>query len=143
MYKSPLCSTSSGQQLASSRACLSHQVMSRALRPHGLEPARFLCPWNLPGKKTGVDCRFLFQGIFPTQGLNLHLLHLLLWEADSSPLLLLEKPNLLPPPPSTTAPGSSSVFCPESCLATDKFSKIKLGKDLYQEKSGNNLGAGR
>ena len=31
----------------------------------------------------------------------------------------------------------------ESCLATDKFSKIKLGKDMYQEKSGNNLGGGR
>ena len=28
-----------------------------------------------PGKGTGVDCHFLFQGIFPTQGLNLGLLH--------------------------------------------------------------------
>ena len=25
---------------------------------------------------------FLLQGIFPTQGLNLHLLRLLLWQAD-------------------------------------------------------------
>ena len=31
--------------------------------------------WNSPGKNTGVGCHFLFQGIFPTQGLNLCLLH--------------------------------------------------------------------
>ena len=28
-----------------------------------------------PGKSTGVGCRFLLQGIFPTQGWNLGLLH--------------------------------------------------------------------
>ena len=27
-----------------------------------------LCPWDSPGKNTGVGCHFLFQGIFPTQG---------------------------------------------------------------------------
>ena len=27
------------------------------------------------GKNTGVDCHFLLQGIFPTQGLNLGLPH--------------------------------------------------------------------
>ena len=41
----------------------------------GLQPARVLCPWNSPGKNTGVDCHALLQGIFPTQGLNLALLH--------------------------------------------------------------------
>ena len=30
-----------------------------------------------PGKNTGVGCHDLLQGIFPTQGLNLHLLYLL------------------------------------------------------------------
>ena len=29
------------------------------LQPHGLEPARLLCPWSFPGKNTGVGCRFL------------------------------------------------------------------------------------
>ena len=43
------------------------------------EPARRLCPWDSPGKNTGVDCHFLLQGIFPTQGLNPHLLCLLRW----------------------------------------------------------------
>ena len=40
------------------------------LQPHGLEPTRLLCPWDLPGKNTGVGCSFLLQGIFPTQGAN-------------------------------------------------------------------------
>ena len=29
----------------------------------------------IPGKNTGVGCHFLLQGIFPTQGSNLRLLH--------------------------------------------------------------------
>ena len=29
-------------------------VMSNSLLPHGLQPARFLCPWNFPGKNSGV-----------------------------------------------------------------------------------------
>ena len=32
-----------------------------------------------PGKNTGGGCHALLQGIFPTQGLNPHLLHLLHW----------------------------------------------------------------
>ena len=44
-------------------------------RPHGLYPTRLLCPWDSPGKNTGVGCQFLLQGIFLTQGLNSHLLH--------------------------------------------------------------------
>ena len=47
---------------------------------------RLLCPWDFPGKKTGVGCRFLLQGIFLTWELNLHLLCLLHWQADSSTL---------------------------------------------------------
>ena len=38
------------------------------LRSHELLPTRFLCPWDFPGNSTGVDCHFLLQGIFPTQG---------------------------------------------------------------------------
>ena len=41
---------------------------------------QLLCPWDSPGKNTGVVCHFLLQGIFPTQGSNLHLLH---WQEDS------------------------------------------------------------
>ena len=45
------------------------------LQPNGLQPARFLCPWDFPGRNTGVDCHFLPQGIYLTQGQNPHLLH--------------------------------------------------------------------
>ena len=31
---------------------LSHSAESDSLRPHGLQPARFLCPWDCPGKNT-------------------------------------------------------------------------------------------
>ena len=53
--------------------------------PYGLQPARFLCPWNFPGKNTGVDCHFLLQGIFLIQVLSPCLLCLLHWRADSLP----------------------------------------------------------
>ena len=55
--------------------CLSHLVMSNSLQPHGLGPARLLCPWKSPGKNTGVGSHSLLQGIFPTQGSNPGLLH--------------------------------------------------------------------
>ena len=54
---------------------VSPSVMSDSLQPHGWWPARLLCPWNSPGKDTGVHCHFLLQGIFLTQGSNLDLLH--------------------------------------------------------------------
>ena len=41
--------------------CFRHSVMSDSLQPHGLQPARLLCPWNSPGKKTGVGCHSLLQ----------------------------------------------------------------------------------
>ena len=44
--------------------------MSDPLGPH-----RLLCPWNSPGRNTRVGCHFLLQETFPTQGLNLCLLH--------------------------------------------------------------------
>ena len=40
------------------------------LWPHGLKPARLLCPWDSPGKNTGVDCHALLQGIFPNRGIK-------------------------------------------------------------------------
>ena len=46
-----------------------------------------LCPWDSPGKNTGVGCHFLLQGIFLTQGSNPSLLHLLHAQANSLPLV--------------------------------------------------------
>ena len=45
-----------------------------------------------PGKKTGVGCRALLQGIFPTQGSKPRLLSLLCWQAGSSSLVTSGKP---------------------------------------------------
>ena len=42
-----------------------------------------LLSMGFPSKNTGVGCHFLLQGIFLTQGSNLHLLH---WQVDSFPL---------------------------------------------------------
>ena len=41
---------------------------------HGLEPSRLPCPWNFPGKNTGVGCHFLLQRVFSIQVLNPSLL---------------------------------------------------------------------
>ena len=55
--------------------CLVAKSCLTILQPYGLHPARRLCPWDFPGKNTGVGCHFLLWGIFPTQGLNPCLLH--------------------------------------------------------------------
>ena len=65
------------------------------LRAHGLKPARLLCPWDSPGKNTGVGCHALLQGIFPTQGSSPHLLRLLHWQVSSLALAPLGRRLLL------------------------------------------------
>ena len=32
------------------------------MQPHRWPPTRLLCPWDSPGKNTGVGCHFLLQG---------------------------------------------------------------------------------
>ena len=49
------------------------------------------CPWDSPGKNTGMGRHTLLQGILPTQGSNLCLLH---WQVRSLPLC----PNILGKP---------------------------------------------
>ena len=52
--------------------CLSHRhyyyyyyyiasVVSDSVRPHRRQPTRLPCPWDSPGKNTGVGCHFLLQ----------------------------------------------------------------------------------
>ena len=45
------------------------------MTPWTVAHTRLLCPWNSPGKNTGVGSHFLFQGIFLTQGSSLGVLH--------------------------------------------------------------------
>ena len=54
---------------------VSRSVVSNALRLQGLLPPRLLCPWNSPGKNTGVGCPSFHQEIFLTQGSKPNLPH--------------------------------------------------------------------
>ena len=42
--------------------CLIAVLCPTFLRPHGLQPARLLCPWDSPGKNTGVGAISFFRG---------------------------------------------------------------------------------
>ena len=50
--------------------CVRSSIIPDSLQLHGLYPSRLLCPWDSPGKNTGVGSHSLLQGIFPTQGEN-------------------------------------------------------------------------
>ena len=39
----------------------SRSVRSDSSRPRGLQPTRLLCPWDFPGKSTGVGCHCLLR----------------------------------------------------------------------------------
>ena len=54
---------------------------------------RFLCPWDSPGKNTGVGSHALLQRIFLIQGSNPSLLCLLHWQVNSLPLEPPGKPD--------------------------------------------------
>ena len=41
--------------------CWVASVVSDSVWPHRRQPTRFLCPWDSPGKNTGVGCHFLLQ----------------------------------------------------------------------------------
>ena len=89
---------------------VSHSVMSNFLRPHVLQPARLLCPWNFLGKNTGVGYHFLLQRIFPTQGLNSGFLRCRQILLPSEPP---GKPCCLP------AAAKSLQLCPTLCDPID------------------------
>ena len=61
---------------------VSHSVLSDSMQPHGLWPTRLLCPWDSPGKNTGVGFHSLLQGIFPNPGIKPRSLT---FQADSLP----------------------------------------------------------
>ena len=62
-------------------------VVSDSLQPYGPQPARLLCPWDSPGKNTGMGGHAILQGIFLTQGSNQYFLSLMHWKVGSLPLV--------------------------------------------------------
>ena len=49
---------------------LNHSVKSDSLRPRGLYPSRFLCPWDSSDRNTGLGCRALLQGNLADPGIE-------------------------------------------------------------------------
>ena len=72
---------------------LNHSVVSDSLHSCRLQPASLICPWDFPGKNTGVGCYALLKRIFLTQRLNLSLVAPEL-QAGSLPLSHRENPPL-------------------------------------------------
>ena len=56
-----LCRSSLCIEVPSACACQVASVVSDSLRPTGLQPTRLLCPWDSPGKNTGMSRRALLQ----------------------------------------------------------------------------------
>ena len=52
------------------RACLIASVISDPVLPPGLQSTRLLCPWDSPGKNTGVRLPFPAPGDLPDPGIQ-------------------------------------------------------------------------
>ena len=53
------------------KACPGCLVMSDSFRPHGLQPARLLCPWEKSSKNTGMSIPFPTPGDLPNPRIKL------------------------------------------------------------------------
>ena len=47
--------------VAAAVAAAKSRQLCQTLRPHRQQPNRLFCPWDSPGKNTGVGCHFLLQ----------------------------------------------------------------------------------
>ena len=65
----------------------SHSVMPDSLRPHGLQPTRLLCPWDFPGKDTGVGRSIQFLSFIE---------HIFAWNVPLVSLIFLKRSLLFP-----------------------------------------------
>ena len=99
--------------------CSVASAASDSVLHYGLQSPRLLCPWDSPGKNSGVGCHFLLHRIFLTQGLTLHLLCFLHWQAGSLPPAPPWKPRAEahPYPP---LPGGGLPFCKKKQFSVGK-----------------------
>ena len=95
-----------GNHLVTVRVC---SVMTLCY-PTDCSPPGSSVHGDSPGNRTGVDCHAFLQGIFPTQGSNLHLLSLLHCQVGSSPL------GHLGIPPQSTLSTYISLSNISSCI---------------------------
>ena len=68
------------------RDCVHAQPCPTLCDPMDCSPPGSSVHEDFPDKNPRVGCHFLFQGVFSTQELKLHLLWFLDWQADSLPL---------------------------------------------------------
>ena len=88
---------------------LSWLVVSNSFEPVDYSPPGSSVHGILQARILEWVAIFLLQGIFPTRGLNWYPLHLLLWQADSLPLVSPGKPtrNMTQP----QKEGRSDTYC--------------------------------
>ena len=82
----PFCNTFPKPMHKGNTKCIHHRVSMRIKLDNRIK--------NL-NRHTGVSCRALLKGIFPTQGLNPSFLSLLHWHVDPLPLVPPGKPTML------------------------------------------------
>ena len=81
----------------------SRSVMSDSSRPHGLQPTSLLCPWEFPGKGTGVGCHFL---VIKKNAVHVYRIYLLIFGSASEVCgILVPQPRIEPKPPALEAPS--------------------------------------
>ena len=82
-------SITDGESKAWSRKSIKREVLVAqlcpTLGPHGLQPTGLLCPWDFPGKDTGVGATSFFKGSSQPRSLAL--------QADALPTELRRKPR--------------------------------------------------
>ena len=95
-------------------------------------------PMEFSRQNTGADCRFLLQGIFPTQGSNLRLLR---WQVGSSPLRYLGScgRSILDPPLIYKMCAKSLQLCLTLC---DPMDCSPPGSSVHRDSPGKNTGVG-
>ena len=118
--------------------CQDASVVHNSLRLCELKPAGLLCPWDSPGKNTGVRCHAFLQGIFLTQASKLHLLCLLHWQLGSLPLAPPGKPRKNMGWVKTTWVLHLSLLCTSDysvdllCTSLLSTSNSTLGEDSWE-----------
>ena len=110
----------------------SHIQLFVALWTVAYQPTRLLCPWDFPGKNTGVGCHALLQGIFATQELNPCLLHLLHWQIGSLSLAPPGKPisNVRCRLRFIFFPPWTSIYSSETVWALEFLSQVIFNYEL-------------
>ncbi|KAB0380060.1 hypothetical protein FD755_007844, partial [Muntiacus reevesi] len=84
-------------------------VVSDSVRPHRRQPTRLPCPWDSPGKNTGVGCHFLLQCIKVKSESEV---------AQSGPTL------------------SDSLDCSLPCFSSSSKSSVKIGPIMNDTQKG-------